>query len=116
MIVHKKGVGYITLGGKKEKGETDIQALEREVKEEIGCTVKNPKHFATFEGPTHDFKQTLRMTCYLCDIEGEIKLNANDNVDGYCWMGREDYKQIESELAHMLKASIIPELIKQGLL
>ena len=114
--MHKKEVGYISLGGKIDPGETDIQCLEREVKEEIGCAVKNPKHFATFEGPTHDFKQTLRMVCYFCDIEGEIKLNPNDNVDGYRWISKEDYKQIGDELAHMLKASIIPELMRQGLL
>ncbi len=116
LIVHKKNVGYISLGGKINPGETDFQCIEREVKEEIGCTAKNPKLFATFEGPTHDFKQTLRMVCYFCDIEGEIKLNPHDNVDGYLWIGREDYKKIEKELAHMLKANIIPELIKQGLI
>ena len=56
------------------------------------------------------------MVCYFCDIEGEIKLNPNDNVDGYRWISNEDYKQIEDVLAHMLKTSIIPELIKRGLL
>lgn len=116
LIVHKREVGYISLGGKIDPGETDEQCLKREVQEEIGCAVKNPKHFATFEGPTHDFKQTLRMVCYFCDIEGEIKLNPEDKVDGYRWISKEDYKQIEDELAHMLKASIIPELIRQGLL
>jgi len=114
--VHKKNVGYISLGGKINPGESDEQCLEREIKEEIGCTMKNPRHFATFEGPTHDFKQTLRMVCYFCDIEGEIQLNPNDNVDGYRWISKEDYKQIENELAHMLKANIIPALITKGLL
>ena len=114
--MHKKNVGYITLGGKINPGESDEQCLEREIKEEIGCTMKNPRHFATFEGPTHDFKQTLKMICYFCDIEGEIQLNPNDNVDGYRWISKEDCKQIENELAHMLKVNIIPELIKHKLL
>ena len=116
LVVHKKKIGYISLGGKINQGETDLQCLEREVKEEIGCTVKNPKHFATFEGPTHDFKQTLRMVCYFCDIEGEITLNPEDTIDGYRWIGKEDLPEIENELAHMLKKNIIPELIKKELL
>lgn len=116
LVVHKKNVGYISLGGKINPGETDFQCLEREIKEEIGCTAKNPKLFATFEGSTHDFKQTLRMVCYFCDIDGEIKLNPHDNVDGYLWIGKEDLPEIEKELAHMLKANIIPALIEQGLL
>jgi len=108
-------VGYISLGGRLEQGETEIQCLEREVKEEIGCKAKNTKPFATFEGPTHDFKQTLKMVCYFCDIEGDIQLNPNDNVDGYLWIGR-DFEKIEKEMAHMLKVNIIPELIKRRLL
>ena len=46
----------------------------------------------------------------------KLVLVGNDNVDGYRWISKEDYKLIENELAHMLKANIIPELIKQGLL
>jgi len=115
LVVHKKGVGYIALGGKIDQGETDLDCLHREVKEEINCTVKNPKHFATFDGPNHDHTKTLKMTCYLCDLEGEVTLNPDDSVDGYKWIGR-DYHDIEDEIAHMLRVQILPELIKRNLL
>ena len=115
LIVHKKGVGYLSLGGKIEPGETDLECLSREVKEEIGCRVKNPKYFDTFEGPNHDGTQTLKMKCYFCELEGEIKLNPNDKIDGYTWIDR-NYEQMEDQIAHMLRAAILPALIKKGLL
>lgn len=115
MIVHKKEVGYISLGGKIDPGETDEQCLMREVKEEISCTAKNIKYFETFEGPTHDYKQTIRLACYFCDIEGEIKLNPNDKVDGYLWLDK-NYQRLGEELATMLRLYVMPELVKHGLL
>jgi hypothetical protein len=56
------------------------------------------------------------MVCYFCDLEGEIKLNPEDNIDGYKWIAKEDLPEIEDELAHMLKVNIIPELIKKRLI
>lgn len=106
-------MGYIALGGKIEPGETELDCLHREVQEEIGCRVKNAKHFATFEGPNHDHTKTLRMTCYLCDLEGEPRVNPEDSIDHFTWISK-DYK--DKDIAHMLRASILPELIKRGLL
>jgi len=113
--VHKKNVGYISLGGKIEPGETDEACLKREIKEEIGCEVKNPKFFETFEGPNHDFTKTLQIKCYFCEIEGDIKLNPDDSVDSYLWLDR-NYKHLEGQMAHCIRAQILPALIKKGLL
>ena len=103
------------MGGKVELGESDIVCLEREINEEIGCKAKNPQYFATFEGPTHDGKQTIEIRCYFCELEGEIKHNPNDKVDGHLWLGK-DYEKLGDQLAYMLRVRIIPELIKRGYL
>jgi len=39
---------FYTLGGKIEKGETDLECLRREVKEEIGCEVTSIKFLHEF--------------------------------------------------------------------
>lgn len=40
---------YCLIGGGKEKGETDIECMEREVREETGYSVKPGELFATAE-------------------------------------------------------------------
>ena len=50
----QKNVFY-TLGGKIEEGESDIECLKREVKEEIGCSLNESsvKFLATFQDVAH---------------------------------------------------------------
>lgn len=47
---------FFTLGGKIEKGETDIECLKREVKEEVGCGIdeSSVKYLTTFQDVAHD--------------------------------------------------------------
>ncbi len=115
LVVHKKGLNdHISVGGKIEPGETDIQCLNREVKEELGCNPVNPKYYDTFEGNTYD-GQTIRMPCYFMELSGEIKLNPHDKVDGFLWIDR-DYKKKGITIAPILELFIVPRLIKEGLL
>ena len=46
---------FYTLGGKPEKGESDIECLEREVKEEVGCYLDKSslKFLVEFEDVAH---------------------------------------------------------------
>jgi len=117
LVVRKKGLeGYITLGGKIELGETPIICLQREVKEEIGCEIKNPKYFATFSGITINDSKTLRLRCYTAEFEGDPILNPHDSVDRYYWISYEDFKKSKIPLAPLLKKMVIPSLIERGLL
>ena len=46
---------FYTLGGKIEKGESDMECLKREVKEEINCEIDEPslKFLTEFEDIAH---------------------------------------------------------------
>lgn len=115
LVVHKKGLrDYISVGGKIEPGETDVQCLQREVKEELGCGIKNPKYYDTFSANTYDNK-TIRMPCYFMELDGEIKLNPLDNIDGILWIDK-DYKNKGITLAPILEIFVLPRLIKEGIL
>lgn len=67
-------------GGKREKGESDLEALIREVREELSVEI-NPqtaKLYGVFEAQAHGKQEgvIVRMTCYTGDYIGELKANA----------------------------------------
>jgi len=47
---------FLTLGGKIEEGETDVECLHREVLEEVGCKIEpgSVKFLGEFEAPAHN--------------------------------------------------------------
>ena len=71
-----KSTWYIP-GGKREKGESDIDALSREVKEELSVELipESIKKFGVFEAQAHGHPggTVVRMTCYTAEFTSELK-------------------------------------------
>jgi len=113
LVVFKPKIGvYITPGGKIEPQETDTECLEREVQEEICCSVGNLVYFGTFNGTTPE--GYLHQKCYFGNLVGKIALNPSDTINGYSWIDRNSAGNMP--LGPMLKEQIIPALIKRGYL
>jgi 8-oxo-dGTP pyrophosphatase MutT (NUDIX family) len=74
-----KDLFYIP-GGKREKGETDEQALIREIKEEISVDlIPNSIEYAeTFKAPADgkDSETIVKLTCYFADFKGDLSPDA----------------------------------------
>ena len=117
LVVRKRGQDfYISLGGKRESGETDEQCLTREVKEELGCTPINVSYLDTFEGRVHnDPTRSIRMACYLCDLAGDIRLSPEDSIEEYRWVDR-DYQKEGIKIAYLMERYVFPALAQKGLL
>ncbi len=88
-----KDVYYIP-GGKREEGESDIEALTREVAEELSVSLvpETIRHLETFEAQAHGKPEgtIVRMTCYTADFTGELAPSAE--VEEIVWLayaGRE---------------------------
>ena len=66
-------------GGKIEVGETNREALERELYEELGISVKIGKELMNYE---HMFKTTIYNISFMeiIDYEGEICNNAHSEI------------------------------------
>lgn len=67
-------------GGKREEGESDEQALVREIKEEISVDliVNSIKYAGTFKAQA-DGKNSdtlVKLTCYFADFQGELSPDA----------------------------------------
>ena len=66
-------------GGKIEVGETNSEALERELYEELGISVKIGKELMNYE---HMFKTTIYNISFIeiIDYDGEIRNNAHSEI------------------------------------
>ena len=66
-------------GGKIEVGETNREALERELYEELGISAKIGKELMNYE---HMFKTTIYNISFMeiIDYDGEIRNNAHSEI------------------------------------
>ena len=85
--------GYWEMpGGKREKGETDRQALAREVSEELGAEVLSARPFVTFSYEYPDRYLTFHVyRCRLFDYE-DLQPNACDEL---AWVTPQQFVELE---------------------
>lgn len=97
--------GWEFPGGKVESGETNEEALVREIHEELDARieVKQPLTTVEYQYPTF----FLRMHCYLCHLESDITLLEHQASK---WVSKDDIDTLE-----WLPADIeVVEAIKQS--
>ena len=97
-----KDTWYIP-GGKREPGESDREALIREVREELTVELipGTIQHYGTFEAQAHGKPPgtIVRMTCYTAEYEGTIKPAAEINrVDFFTFA----QKSLTSPVDHLI--------------
>jgi 8-oxo-dGTP diphosphatase len=67
---------YYLPGGKREPGESDVETLVREVREELGVGIAagTAAHLGTFEAQAHGHPSgtIVRMACYTAAYEGTL--------------------------------------------
>lgn len=77
------------VGGKLESGETVAAALLREIGEEIGPVVQDPK-LIPIEKFTSENKNFIYHT-FLITVDQEFIPKLNNEHRGYCWVPLQDY-------------------------
>ena len=78
-------------GGKVEQGESDQEALARELQEELGIQVQVGTHFMGMVHNYPDFDVDFQV--YSCSIvSGDLKKIA---VNDYCWVTISDLESFE---------------------
>ena len=87
---------YYLPGGKREPGETDVQTLVREVREELDVAIASDSaaHVGTFEAQAHGHGTgiTVRMTCYAADYSGTLA--ASSEIAELAWLGYADRNRV----------------------
>jgi 8-oxo-dGTP pyrophosphatase MutT (NUDIX family) len=98
-----KDVFYLP-GGKREPGETDHQALTREISEELSISLISHtlKHLHTFQGQAHgkDPGVMVQLTCYTGEFKGTIVPNAE--IEAVEWLNSSDKDRCSETMQKML--------------
>jgi len=87
---------YYIPGGKRENGETDEQALCREIKEELSVDLQidTIQFVGVFEAQAHGHPTgtVVKMTCYMADFTGQLK--ADSEIEEIIWLNYSDKDKI----------------------
>lgn len=84
---------YYLPGGKREAGESDHEALLREIREELDVRLKPEtlEYLGTFEAQAHGRAENVivRMTCFTGDYEGELA--PSSEIEALAWFVHADW-------------------------
>ena len=99
------------VGGKVDPGETVMQALIREIQEEIKLDFSEKK-FIPLETFTADNHKFIYYT-FLVGVEEEFVPRLNDEHRGYCWVELNDHpKPLHPGLYRSFNFEIVKKKIK----
>ncbi|MCI0597853.1 NUDIX domain-containing protein [Candidatus Parcubacteria bacterium] len=114
LMVRKKGKDiWTSLGGHPEEGETEEQALLREIKEEMGCDAKILKKLGDFEAPAAHDDAVVRLSMYHAALEGPIVFE-DPELEEYRFLAKEDIETVK--IPDSIKNGVLPYCIANGLL
>lgn len=98
---------YYIPGGKREIGESDQEALTREIKEELSVDLlpETIKYAGIFKTQAHDKPEGIqvKLTCYYAEFKGKIQ--ANSEIEEITWLSYKD----------KIKCSAVTEIIMDWL-
>jgi 8-oxo-dGTP diphosphatase len=108
LLVRKRGTEiFLQPGGKREPGESDLDSLARELREELGCGIVpgSTKKLGVFEAPAaNEPGQEVRAVVYAARLSGTIVCGSE--IEEYIWVDpREPGKTL---LAPLTRDAILP--------
>ena len=112
LTVRKRGTTrFMLAGGKREPGEDDLEALARELREELGVTLTSAALLGRFEAAAaNEPGATVRSSAYHVEITGEIAIAAE--IEELLWI--DPARPPDLPIAPLLTEQILPALSAAG--
>jgi 8-oxo-dGTP diphosphatase len=111
LLVGRKKDTFLMPGGKIKSGETHIECLKRELKEEFCVELISAKYFlACSDKAALEAETIVKMDTYLVNIEGNPKPSMEIEEMSYV------NSNTNLKIASIIKKVIIPELKKKDLI
>ncbi|RDI61966.1 NUDIX hydrolase [Microvirga subterranea] len=108
LLVRKRGtVALMQPGGKREPGESDLQSLERELHEELGCRIaaESAQALGVFEAPAaNEPGQRVRASVYGVRISGPFGPRAE--IAEHAWI--DPHEPGDRVLAPLTRDVVLP--------
>lgn len=95
---------YWTPGGGVEKGESIVQTLHREIKEELGVAIKSYSPYYSY------IYENQKVDNFLVTITGEIKVS--EEITGFTWYS----SQSSVKPSNGFMNALMPKLVREHLL
>ena len=104
---------YYLPGGKRDTGESDVETLVREVREELSVEIDatSAEHIGTFEAQAHGREPgvIVRMACYTASFAGELA--AANEIEEVSWLTTADVDRVSAVdrivFAHLHEAGLL---------
>ena len=107
LLVRKRGgTLFILPGGKPEGNETDTEALKREIREELGCSMVTFQYLMEVKAPAADLNGvSVTVVCYLGEINEAPR--PLEEIEEIRWV---DINTPDVPLAVSISEQILPAL------
>ena len=104
---------YYFPGGKREAGESDLETLKWEIKEELSVDIidSTVEYYGTFQAQAHGHAEGMivKMTCYTAEFTGKLK--PDNEIEKIVWLTSADMEDVSP-----VDKIIIKDLQDKGLI